>query len=125
VTRAAWLIESDPLFRAFLEQELERRKWIVKRSEDGIQAIEALGEVRNDSIVLLGASLTHVSSMQVLREIRSHPNFQKTTVFYLSNRYDPAIDYAAKRKSARVVYKPIDFAHLETQMAKVALRESQ
>lgn len=125
MTRAAWLIESDPLFRAFLEQELEKKGWSVKRSEDGIRAIEDLDGVRRDSIVLLGASLTLVSSMQVLREIRAHNDFQRTTIFYLSNRYDPAIDYAAKRKSARVVYKPIDFAHLETQMAKVALRESQ
>ncbi len=118
----AWLIESDPLFRAFLEQELERRDWAVLRSDDGVQALNHLAEAREGSVILLGASLTLVSSMQVLRSIRADSKFKDAVIFYLSNRFDPAIDYAAKRKSARVVHKPIDFANLVSQMSGVVRR---
>lgn len=116
MTRNAWLIESDPLFRAFLEQELQVRQWEVMRADDGIQAMEQLGFTREGSIVLLGASLALVSSMHVLRAIRDDERLGKSDVFYISNRFDPAIDYAAKAKAARVVYKPIDFASLVAQM---------
>lgn len=122
MTGNAWLIESDPLFRAFLEQELERRDWAVLRSEDGVQALNHLAEAREGSVILLGASLTLVSSMQVLRSIRADAKFKDAVIFYLSNRFDPAIDYAAKRKAARVVHKPIDFANLVSQMSGVVRR---
>lgn len=122
MTRNAWLIESDPLFRAFLEQELERREWRVRRAEDGVQAIEQMASMPEGSVVLLGASLALVSSMHVLRAIRDDKRIAKADVFYLSNRFDPALDYAAKSKAARVVYKPIDFASLLAQMEGVARR---
>ncbi len=60
--------------------------------------------------------------MHILRAIRDDERLTKAEVFYLSNRFDPAIDYAAKGKAARVVYKPIDFASLVAQMEGVARR---
>lgn len=120
--RHAWLIESDPLFRAFLEQELEHRRWGVLRAEDGVQAMEQMEAVAEGSVVLLSSSLALVSSMHVLRALRDTDRHRNSDVFYLSNRFDPAIDYAAKSKSARVVYKPIDFAGLLAQMEGVVRR---
>lgn len=122
MARCAWLIESDPLFRAFLEQELERREWTVMRAEDGVRAMEQIGFAPEGCVVLLGASLALVSSMHVLRAIRDNARHAEADVFYLSNRFDPAIDYAAKSKRARVVYKPIDFASLLAQMEGVVRR---
>ena len=116
MTRNAWVIESDPLFRAFLEQELQHRQWEVMRADDGIQALEQMGFTPRGSIVLLSASVALVSSMHLLRAIRDDARHGNADVFYLSNRFDPAIDYAAKSKAARVVYKPIDFASLVAQM---------
>lgn len=122
MTGHAWLIESDPLFRAFLEQELERRDWAVLRSEDGVKALSHVAEARAGSVILLGASLTLVSSMHVMRAIRAEPKFADAVIFYLSNRFDPAIDYAAKQMAARVVHKPIDFANLVSQLTGVVRR---
>jgi len=125
VSRHAWLIESDPLFRVFLEQELGRRDWRVRRAEDGIEALQQLDSIPNGSVVLLGASLALVSSMHVLRTIRASDHLERADIFYLSNRFDPALDYAAKSKAARVVHKPIDFAGLLAQMEGVVRRNKK
>lgn len=60
--------------------------------------------------------------MHVLRTIRASDHLERADIFYLSNRFDPALDYAAKSKAARVVYKPIDFAGLLAQMEGVVRR---
>jgi DNA-binding response OmpR family regulator len=78
------LIEDEHAIRVMYAQVLEEAGYEVIHLSDGDEAIEAI--LKGDwSLVLLDIMLPRKDGMQVLKELKGHPNWKKGPVVLLSN----------------------------------------
>jgi DNA-binding NarL/FixJ family response regulator len=63
------VVDNDPLFRAFVREQLERAGFEVVEAEDGGAALEAVARARPE-LVLLDVCLPRASGYEVCRELR-------------------------------------------------------
>jgi len=89
-----FLVDDDAVVRALYRRKLEQGGFEVSMAEDGLQAIQMLGQSAPD-LVLLDLMMPKLSGENVLRFIRSHPRLAKLPVVILTNAF--------KSEQARVV----------------------
>lgn len=110
------LVEDDTAFRKGLTRTLEMNGVRVDLAEDGGPAIEILGRVSYD-VVILDLNLPDTSGLSVLAFIRDHRDRVTARVLIVSAAKDK-LKQAADSLAEEVLVKPVDFRHVATRVLK-------
>ena len=107
------IVEDEQDTADLLKRILEREGFSVLQAKDGRQASTLIGTVRPPSLVLLDLVLPYVSGSELLKAIRTHPDWQHTPIIVLSaDSHEPDIQrvlssgataYVLKQKGAKVL----------------------
>ena len=94
------IVEDEPLARENLREYTHGVDWItlIGEASDGTQAVQMIDQLRPD-LVFLDVSLPELSGMQVIEQIRHHPEIVFTTAhdkFALAAFETGALDYLLK-----------------------------
>jgi len=92
---AILVLDDDPCCREMLADILGRRGYSVVTAEDGVAALDALGDA-TPALVLLDLAMPKVDGLTALRELRSDGRWKDLPVVLLSG----AVDRASARAAA-------------------------
>jgi DNA-binding NarL/FixJ family response regulator len=81
------VVDNDPLFRAFVREQLERAGFEVVEAEDGDAALEVAARARPE-LVLLDVCLPRASGYEVCRELRDRFGDSLGIIFVSGERVD-------------------------------------
>jgi DNA-binding NarL/FixJ family response regulator len=81
------VVDNDPLFRAFIREQLERAGFEVVEAEDGEAALEEAAR-RRPELVLLDVCLPGVSGYEICRELRDRFGDSLGIIFVSGERVD-------------------------------------
>ena len=82
------LVEDDQFLLSLLEHRLKKKQVKYSVAQTGDEALKAIKKHRPD-VILLDIILPNKSGFEVLSEMRSDPQFAKTTVIIISNLGQP------------------------------------
>ncbi|HET8648102.1 MAG TPA: response regulator, partial [Vicinamibacteria bacterium] len=119
------VVDDDEMNRDHLSRRLERRGFRVLQAADGRAALEALGRVRVD-LVLLDVMMPGLSGLDVLRQLRGRRSPLELPVIMTTARTGSEDVVEALEAGANdYVTKPIDFnVALARIQAQLRLREA-
>ena len=83
-TQRIIIAEDDKLLQDILAEKFEKNGYIVDRADDGDMALEKMGAMTPD-IVLLDLLMPRKSGMEVLEEMHKNPKFKNVPVVIISN----------------------------------------
>lgn len=119
-----FIIEDEPDFREFLQTSLEQEGYTVHSNGDGAEVMALFNNNKPD-IVLLDMNLPQRDGMEILREIRSHAQFQQIPVIVVTGRDDEReIVKAFNHGADDYLTKPFTLDILWARM-KAVLRRTQ
>jgi DNA-binding NarL/FixJ family response regulator len=81
------VVDNDPLFRAFIREQLERAGFEVVEAEDGDAALEVASQ-RSPELVLLDVCLPGASGYEICRELRDRFGDSLGIIFVSGERVD-------------------------------------
>lgn len=110
------VVEDDSAFRKGLTRTLEMNGLTVDVAVDGEPAIEILGRVPYD-VVILDLNLPQTSGMTVLSYIKRHRDRVTARVLVVSGAKDK-LKLAADSLAEEILFKPVDFKHVATRVLK-------
>lgn len=100
------IVDDDQYVRDFLGMVLQREGYRVATAADGLQALERLGEVSQD-LVVLDLMMPHLDGWGVLERLRGHDLIK---VIVLSAMVDDGVKSKARRAGAHaVLQKPFSY----------------
>lgn len=126
--RSILLVEDNPM-----DLDLTRRAFTRRRlanplvvARDGAEALELLGDWPADqplpAIVLLDLKLPKVDGLEVLRQIRAHPDLSTVPVVVLTTSIeDRDVQTAYKLGANSYIVKPVDFDKFTEVVGQVDL----
>jgi len=116
ITRPILLVEDNPMDINLTRRAFVRRKLAnpIEVAKDGEAALAWLPRWEAGAplpiIILLDLKLPKVDGMEVLRQLKSHPQFQTIPVVVLtSSNEDRDIEAAYKLGANSYITKPVDF----------------
>jgi len=116
VTRPILLVEDNPMDIDLTKRAFARRKLAnpIEVAQDGAEALAYLGRWEAGEplplIILLDLKLPRVDGLEVLRQIKSHPQFSTIPVIVLTSSGDEGDIKAAYQLGANsYITKPVDF----------------
>ena len=78
------IVEDDPLLSDLLAQKLHAEKFDLQTARTGEEALEMIGRVKPD-LILLDILLPGIDGFEVLRRIKADPSTKDIKVIILSN----------------------------------------
>ena len=127
------LVEDNPRDADLAIRSLKKHNLANKlvHMEDGVEALDFLfqrgkyaGEagVRHPKIILLDIKLPKLDGLEVLKEIKSHPETHAIPVVMLSSsREDPDIQKAYLYGANSYVVKPVDFESFREAVTSIGM----
>jgi CheY-like chemotaxis protein len=116
VTRPILLVEDNPMDIDLTKRAFARRKLAnpIQVAQDGAEALAYMGRWEKGEplplIILLDLKLPRVDGLEVLRQIKSHPQFSSIPVIVLTSSGDEGdIKTAYKLGANSYITKPVDF----------------
>lgn len=85
MSKLVLLVEDEPNIVEAISFLLERDGWTVRIHQQGIDAVEAIARVRPD-VLVLDVMLPGRSGFDILRELRSDPDFIDLPILMLTAR---------------------------------------
>lgn len=118
------IIEDDHAIREMLQRFLVNKNFVVKEAEDGEQAMEVLGEI-NPDLILLDWMLPDVSGPQIIKKIRNNPVQKDIPIIMLTARAEENDKIKGLEVGADdYMTKPVSLKELNARI-KALIRRSQ
>lgn len=122
--RTVLLVDDEPGIRECLRRLLQRTGWRVVTAPGPAEALEVLGTVRPDAIILdvrmPDRSGPLYSGLDLLHFLRSHPDHAALPVILLTGYFlTDEEDSAVRQAGARVLYKPADLLAIAGELARL------
>jgi CheY-like chemotaxis protein len=96
------VVEDDALTAHVYKESLERAGYEVQMALDGQAGLDLVAKAAPDAI-LLDLMMPKVNGIQVLKQIRSHAQFQALPVLVYTNAFIPKLIHDAKEAGASEV----------------------
>ena len=120
-----FVVDNDPLFRAFVRASLERAGFDVEEAEDGEAALDAASE-RTPELVLLDVCLPRASGYEVCHQLRDRFGDALGIIFVSGERVDSIDRVSGLLLGADdYVVKPFDPDELLARIRTVLRRTSR
>lgn len=97
------IIEDDPIVAHIYKTRLERESFEVEVATDGQDGVRQMNDCSPDA-VMLDLMLPRMNGVDVLKKIRSKPEFQNTPVIVFTNAYVPTMINEAYQAGATQVF---------------------
>ena len=111
--------DDDPILREFAAVHLATETCDVVTAEDGVAALEEIGRIRPD-ILLLDLEMPRMDGFEALHRLRGNPSTAHLPVIVVTGREDvAAIDRAFEAGATSFVSKPINWRLLSYQIRYV------
>lgn len=105
---AILVVDDEPANRDLLSRRLERKGYFVKTASSGAEALETIGTMRPD-VVMLDINMPGMSGVEVLAEVRKKWTFAEQPVIMCSAQTDSALIATCLTNGANdYVTKPLD-----------------
>lgn len=122
--RTVLLVDDEPGIRECLRRLLQRTGWRVVTAPGPAEALEVLGTVRPDAIILdvrmPDRSGPLYSGLDLLHFLRSRPDHATLPVILLTGYFlTDEEDSAVRQAGARVLYKPADLLAIAGELARL------
>lgn len=85
MSKSVLLVEDEPNIVEAISFLLERDGWTVRIHQQGVDAVDAIERVRPD-VLVLDVMLPGRSGFDILRELRSNPEFSDLPILMLTAR---------------------------------------
>lgn len=117
------IVEDDPSVLRLLVSILEREGFVVHVAVDGHEAVQLIDTLPYVSIVLLDSMLPYKSGLQLLKHIRSKPDWAHTTVIMMTdNMAEKDIIAAIKNGADDSIQKPFNPRELVAKINRLVQR---
>ncbi|MCB1742958.1 MAG: EAL domain-containing protein [Gammaproteobacteria bacterium] len=117
--RLALVVDDDDTTRMIARRSLEASGFDVVEAADGVQALEHLGQVRPD-VVLLDVDMPRLDGLQTCRQLRARPELSNTPVVMLTAHDDSeSIERAFAAGATDFAAKPVNWALLQHRLRYV------
>lgn len=122
--RTVLLVDDEPGIRECLRRLLQRTGWRVVTAPGPAEALELLGTVRPDALILdvrmPDRSGRLYSGLDLLHFLRSRPDCAALPVILLTGYFLTAEeDLAVRRDGATVLYKPADLPSIAGELGRL------
>jgi CheY-like chemotaxis protein len=115
--------DSSPLVHKVVQMAFGPPDFEVHAYEDGLDALQALGQVNPDAVIL-GVSLPRRDGYEVGRYLRSREDFKKAALILLRNGLEPLDQEKARGLECdEVVAKPFDSEKLALTVREIVDRK--
>lgn len=118
------IIEDDHAIREMLQRYMVNKNFVVKEAEDGEQAMDLLGEI-NPDLILLDWMLPDISGPQIIKKIRQNPVQKDIPIIMLTARAEENDKIEGLEVGADdYMTKPVSLKELHARV-KALIRRSQ
>jgi two-component system cell cycle response regulator len=116
---AILVVENKPAIVQQIEQGLRHTPWKIQGAASSSEAVDACGAAAPD-LAVISLSLPDNTAFTLVRTLRANPKTRLLPIFALVVKTDvAAIAQAQEVGFAGIFTKPIDFAEVETKVAKI------
>lgn len=109
--RRILVVDDDPMIRRFILEALGERYRVLAVS-NGLELTRLMGEFKPD-LVLLDVMMPWIDGLQLCRTIKTHPDWTKTPVIFVSGRKSPAdVQRGLRQGASAYLTKPFRLVEL-------------